>query len=264
MSTQAKTDRFPLSLFSERRMHIKVPEVTLMFWAIKILTTATGETSSDFLVKTLGPAIAIPLGGLALFLALRWQYGQDRYRPWPYWTAVLMVAVFGTMGADALHVGGGVPYWASTSFFAAFLAAVFIVWNRSENTLSIHSINNRRRESFYWLAVITTFALGTAAGDLTAKGLGLGYLASGFLFTGLIAIPAVGYLKLGMNSVLAFWSAYILTRPLGASFADWFAVSHHRGGLALGTGVVSLIMLALIALAVARLARTHVDVTPEQ
>lgn len=240
----------------ERTTLKKVPEVTALFWITKILTTAMGETTSDFLVHRLGPGVAVPLGGIALVAALVVQFRADRYVPWAYWLAVLMVAVFGTMAADVLHKGGGIPYLVSTAFFAVVLAGVFVVWNRSEGTLSIHSIVTPRREAFYWLTVITTFALGTAAGDLTATTFGLGYWASGVLFTVIIAVPAVGHWKFGMDEVLAFWFAYILTRPLGASFADWLAVSHARGGLAWGSGTVSLLLGGLIVGCVAVLTVT--------
>jgi uncharacterized membrane-anchored protein len=260
---QARSRFRELAEASSRKTHIKVPEVTALFWVTKVLTTAMGETTSDFLIHRLGPGVAIPLGGIALALSLVWQYKQDRYVPWVYWLAVLMVAVFGTMAADVLHVGGGIPYAVSTSFFAIVLAAVFIVWNRSEHTLSIHSINTPCRETFYWLTVITTFALGTATGDLTATTLGLGYWASGIVFAVVIAIPAVGYLRFGLNEIFSFWFAYILTRPVGASFADWLAVPHRRGGLAWGSGTTSSILAALIAGCVGFLAVTHEDVADE-
>ena len=240
----------------ERTTLKKVPEVTALFWITKILTTAMGETTSDFLVHRLGPGVAVPLGGIALVATLVVQFRVDRYVPWAYWLAVLMVAVFGTMAADVLHKGGGIPYLVSTAFFSVVLAGVFVVWNRSEGTLSIHSIVTPRREAFYWLTVITTFALGTAAGDLTATTFGLGYWASGVLFTVIIAVPAVGHWKFGMDEVLAFWFAYILTRPLGASFADWLAVSHARDGLAWGSGTVSLLLGVLIVGCVAVLTVT--------
>jgi uncharacterized membrane-anchored protein len=235
----------------DRRTLTKVPEITALFWITKVLTTAMGETTSDFLVHRLGPGVAIPLGGVALVAALTVQFRADRYVPWVYWLAVLMVAVFGTMAADVLHVGAGIPYLVSTTFFAVVLVGVFVVWNRSEGTLSIHSIVTPRREAFYWLTVITTFALGTATGDLTATTFGLGYWASGLVFAAIIAVPAIGHWKYGMNEVAAFWFAYILTRPLGASFADWLAVSHRRGGLAWGSGTVSLLLLAMIVVCVA-------------
>jgi uncharacterized membrane-anchored protein len=165
-----------------------------------------------------------------------------------------MVSVFGTMAADVLHVGLGIPYLVSTIFYAVVLAAVFLIWRRVEGTLSIHSIHTRRREAFYWLAVLATFALGTAAGDLTAVTFNLGYLGSGVLFAIAIAVPALAYWKLGLKAIPAFWGAYIITRPLGASFADWMAVSHARGGLDWGTGPVSMGWALAIAAFVAVLA----------
>jgi len=187
------------------------------------------------------------LGGVTFVVALYIQFSKDRYVPWAYWLAVAMVGVFCTMAADVLHVGLGVPYIASTVFYAVILAVVFRAWYLSEGTLSIHSIRTPRREMFYWAAVLATFALGTAAGDLTAVTFGLGFFASGLLFAAVIAVPALGYWRYGMNSILAFWFAYVVTRPLGASFADWLAVSPERGGLALGTGPVSFVLAAMIA-----------------
>src|SRR3954452_18287683 len=205
---------------SNRQTLSKVPEVTAYFWIVKALTTAMGESTSDFLVHTLVPEIAVVLGGIAFGIALYLQFTKDRYVPWAYWLGVAMVGVFGTMAADVLHVGLGVPYVASTVFYAVVLAVVFRVWFVSEGTLSIHSITTPRRELFYWAAVLATFALGTAAGDLTATTLHLGYLASGVLFAFVIAVPAVAHPKFGLNAVFAFWFAYVTTRPLGASFAD--------------------------------------------
>ncbi len=247
---------------TERR-HSKVPEVTAFFWIVKALTTGMGESTSDFLVHHLVPEIAVVLGGIAFVIALYIQFAKDRYVPWAYWLAVAMVGVFGTMCADVLHVGLGVPYIASTVFYAIVLAVVFWTWQRSEGTLSIHSIRTPRREVFYWAAVLATFALGTAAGDLTAVTFGLGFFASGLLFAAIIAVPAIGYRRFGMNSILAFWFAYVVTRPLGASFADWLAVSPERGGLGLGTGPVSFVLAAMIAGFVAYLTVSRKD-TPEQ
>ena len=231
----------------------KVPEVTALFWIIKVLTTGMGEAASDFLAHTLGPIPAVGLSGLGLVAALFFQFRVRRYVAGIYWTAVVMVSVFGTLAADAAHVGFGVPYWASTLGFFAALGVIFLVWQRSEGTLSVHSIFTRRRETFYWATVLCTFALGTAAGDWTAVTLGLGWLASGLLFAALIAVPAVLY-RFGLNAVLAFWWAYVLTRPLGASFADWVALPHSRGGLGAGTGVVTLAMSGVIVALVAFLA----------
>jgi uncharacterized membrane-anchored protein len=242
----------------------KVPVIIAFFWLTKVATTAMGETTSDALngLPT-GPALAIPLMLVGLVWALRRQFRTDRYEAWTYWTVVVMVAIFGTSAADALHVGLGVPYLVSTIFYAIVLAIVFSVWYRVEGTLSIHSIRTRRREAFYWATVLATFALGTACGDMTATTLHIGYLGSGFMFLGLILVPFVAHRYLGMNEVLAFWIAYVLTRPLGASFADWMAVEPHRGGLGLGAGGASLILAAVVLLCIRRLANTRIDVRVE-
>jgi uncharacterized membrane-anchored protein len=249
----------------DRRAHrfSKVPEVTAYFWIVKALTTAMGESTSDFLVHAMIPQLAVVLGGIAFSVALYLQFSKNRYVPWAYWLAVAMVGVFGTMCADVLHVGFGVPYIASTIFFAITLYMVFRTWYRSEGTLSIHSIRTPRREMFYWAAVLATFALGTAAGDLTAVTLGLGYFASALLFAAVIAIPALGYFRFGMNSILAFWFAYVVTRPLGASIADWLGKPSESGGVGLGTGPVSLVLAAAIAGFVAYLSATGKD-TPDE
>ena len=238
----------------------KVPEVTVYFWIIKVLTTGMGETASDWLAHLLGPVPAVGLGALALAAALAVQLTARRYVAWIYWTAVVMVSVFGTMAADILHVGLGVPYLISTPFFLLALGVVFAVWYGCEKTLSIHSIHTRRREVFYWATVLATFALGTAAGDLTATTLGLGYLGSGVMFAAVIAVPAVAHRWFGLAAIAAFWSAYIVTRPLGASFADWMAVSSDRGGLAWGLGPVTLYWTIAILAFVGYLAATRKDV----
>ncbi len=214
--------------------------MTLFFWVTKVLTTGMGETTSDFLATHLDQVVAVGLGGIAFVAALALQFSARRYTAWIYWTAVVMVSVFGTMAADVLHVGLGIPYAVSTAFYAVVLAAVLTAWYATERTLSIHSIRTRRREGFYWATVMATFALGTALGDWTATTLHLGYWASGVLFAVLIAVPVVAHRWFGMNPVPAFWFAYIVTRPLGASFADWMAVTRVRGGLGWGTGPVSL------------------------
>jgi uncharacterized membrane-anchored protein len=231
----------------------KVPEVTAVFWVVKVLTTGTGESTSDFLAQRLGPFPAVALAGVALVTALGAQFAVRRHIAWLYWTTVVMVSIFGTMAADVLHVGLGVPYTLSTAACAAALAVIFGVWYAVEGTLSIHSIRTVRREIFYWAAVITTFALGTATGDLTASTWHLGYLLSGYAFAVLIAIPAIAHRWTGLNAVFAFWSAYVVTRPVGASFADWGAVSTAHGGLGLGTGPVSLMLAVVIACLVAAL-----------
>ena len=224
----------------------KVPDLSVHFWVIKILSTAMGEALSDFLVHTIDPVIAVLIGAVGLTIALIIQFTSKSYKPWKYWLTVSMVAIFGTMAADVLHIGLGVPYLVSTIFFGIALAAVFVVWYKTEKSLSIHSIYTIRREIFYWLTVMTTFALGTATGDMTAHTLGLGFLASGILFTVLFAIPAILYFVFKLNEVVLFWIAYILTRPLGASFADWFGVPHDMGGLDFGRGWVSLVFIVMI------------------
>ena len=235
----------PLTPFLAARVLRKVPEITAVFWIIKLLTTAMGEASSDFLVFSINPYVAVVVGCLGLVVALTLQLRARRYVPSIYWLAVTMVAVFGTMAADVLHVVLGVPYLTSTACFALALALVFAVWYASERTLSIHHIDTRRRELFYWATVMATFALGTAAGDLTAATLRLGYLASAVLFAVLFAIPALAYWRLRLNPIVAFWFAYIVTRPLGASFADWFG-KPYLGGLGLGDAWVSLVLTLLI------------------
>jgi uncharacterized membrane-anchored protein len=243
-----------------RRAASKVPQITVFFWIIKVLTTAQGEAVSDFLALRYGPVIAVSLGATGLAIALALQFRARRYVAWIYWAAVVMVAVFGTMAADGLHVELGVPYDVSTPFFAISLAVIFAIWYATEKTLSIHSIDTPRREFFYWATVMATFALGTALGDLTATTLHWGYLTSGIVFTAVIAVPAIARWRPGMNSILAFWFAYIVTRPLGASFADYFGVPHRYGGLGMGRGLVGLILTFVIVGFVGYLAVTRRDV----
>jgi uncharacterized membrane-anchored protein len=242
----------------------KVPEITAMFWLVKLLTTGMGETASDFMNHKFGPGVAVPFMLVGLAIALKLQFKISRYDARYYWFVVAMVGVFGTSAADALHIGFGVPYAVSTLFCVIATTVVFGAWFASEGTLSIHSIYTRRREQFYWATVLATFALGTAAGDLTAMPLNLGYFWSGVMFAGLIAIPAVGYWKFGMNPIFAFWFAYILTRPLGASFADWVAVPAARGGLGVGAGTVTLAMIAIIVACVSYLWISRADVMEDE
>jgi uncharacterized membrane-anchored protein len=243
------------------RPALRVPEITAYFWIIKGLSTAMGESTSDYLVhSSLGPVPAVGLGFAGFVIALALQFTRHRYIAWSYWLAVVMVGVFGTMAADVLHVGFGVPYFASSVLYAAALAAVFVTWQRTEKTLSIHSIDTPRREAFYWAAVVATFALGTAVGDLTASTFQLGYFRSMVLFAGLICVPAIGYRWLNWNPVFAFWFAYVITRPLGASFADWLGKPASLSGLGLGNGRVALVLTAAIASLVAYLAVTRRDV----
>jgi uncharacterized membrane-anchored protein len=243
-----------------QRALTKVPEITAFFWVTKILTTAMGEATSDFMNSALGPAIAVPLMLIGLVVALKLQFNKPGYNAWNYWLVVVMVAVFGTSAADALHVGFGIPYTVSSSFYLVVLAAVFTAWYRSEKTLSIHSIYTRRREQYYWATVLATFALGTAAGDMTATSFHIGYLASGIMFASIIALPAVAHRWFGLNSILAFWFAYIITRPLGASFADWLDATRHLGGLNLGQGPVALAFAVVMVGFIAYLAATRIDV----
>ncbi len=238
----------------------KVPyRITALFWIIKILTTAMGEALADFVALRYNPVVAGVAGTAVFVIAMVLQFRARRYRVWIYWFAVAMVAVWGTLAADGMHIKLGVPYALSSAFFAVCLVVVFAAWYATERTLSIHSITTRRREAFYWATVLATFALGTAVGDLTATTLHLGFLTSALMFTALICLPALAYWKLGLNSVLAFWIAYVLTRPLGASYADWLGVPHRYGGVGLGRGLVALILSVVIVGLVAVLAVTRMD-----
>jgi len=239
---------------------LRVPEITVYFWVIKALSTAMGEATSDYLVHALNPVPAVALGFAGFVVALWLQLTRHRYVAWAYWLAVVGVGVFGTMAADVLHVGFGVPYAISSALYAVILAAVFLAWNAAEPTLSIHSIDRTRRELFYWAAVVATFAMGTAVGDLTATTFGLGYFASGLVFAAIIAVPAIGYFRFGWNPILSFWLAYVATRPLGASFADWMGKPQSVGGLGWGDGPVAIGLTIAIFCLVAFLAITHRDV----
>jgi uncharacterized membrane-anchored protein len=231
---------------------IKVPEVTAYFWVIKVLSTAMGEALSDFLDGGAGlwPVFGVLAALIVFVVALRLQLKETHYVTAKYWSAVAMVATFGTMAADAPHQAFQIPYYVSAVVWSLVLTAIFIRWYRTEGTLSIHSINSRRRERYYWSTVLATFALGTAVGDMTATNFRWGFLTSGIVFAAIILIPAFAYWRLKLHSVFAFWFAYIITRPLGASFADWMDVRRPRG-LGWGTGPVSLtlavIMIAVIA-----------------
>jgi uncharacterized membrane-anchored protein len=242
-----------------REASTKVPEITAIFWVLKLLTTGMGEAMSDFLGEQSVP-IAGAIGVFGLGLALWLQLRQREYRAPVYWFAVMMVAIFGTMAADGIHDGASIPYAVTTPLFGVVVAAVFSLWYRSEGTLSIHSITTRRREGCYWAAVLATFALGTAAGDLTATPLNLGFFPSALLFIGIIAIPAVGWWRLGLNPIVAFWFAYIVTRPIGASFADWLSKSPSITGLGLGDGTVSGLALVVFIALVAYVSVTKLDV----
>jgi uncharacterized membrane-anchored protein len=229
-----------------RTRDVKVPEVTIYFWVVKLLTTAMGEAVSDFLVNDWNKYLGVLLGFIVFAVAISFQFRSKTYSTWRYWIAVSMVAVFGTQCADVLHVVLGVPYIASFTLYAVLLAATFITWYRSERTLDIHTINTSRREVFYWLTVIFTFAMGTAVGDLTATTFHLGYLASALMFLAAIGIPLAAW-RLGANPVAAFWVAYVLTRPIGASFADYFGMPKDISGMGLGHAPVSAVLIVVVA-----------------
>lgn len=238
----------------------KVPEITAWFWIAKVASTGMGEATSDWLYARYGTLPTAAVGAILLVGALALQFRSRQYNTWIYWLAVVAVSVTGTMAADGLHVKIGLKYTDTTILFAVILAAIFIVWYRTEGTLSIHSITSFRREAFYWATVLATFALGTALGDLTAYTMKIGFFSSALVFLVLITIPAVAYRWFGMNSVLAFWFAYTITRPLGASIADWLGVPARVGGLDWGRGNVALILSIPILIAVVYMAVTHVDV----
>jgi uncharacterized membrane-anchored protein len=237
----------------------KVPEITLAFWVIKLLTTAGGEATSDYLAlgsHVTGAAVETGL----LVIGLIWQFRVRRYTAAAYWFLAYAIAIFGTGVSDTLHLVVGIPYAGTTLLWAIVLAGIFTVWYRSERTLSIHSILTRRREGFYWATVFATFALGTALGDFTATTLGLGYLSSVVLFFVIIMIPAIAWRGFGLNAVIAFWSAYVVTRPLGASVADYVSKSPSISGVGFGDGRTALIATLAVAIGVAYLAITRTDI----
>jgi uncharacterized membrane-anchored protein len=237
----------------------KVPEIIFVFWVVKILTTAGGEVTSDYL-KTYGN-----FGGggteVALFvIALILQFATRRYRAFAYWFLAYAIAIGGTGISDFLHLDVHIPYLGTTILWAAILAAVFWTWQRNEGTLSIHSITTQRREAFYWATVFATFALGTALGDFTAVSLGMGYLASGIFFFAVILLPALAWWRFGLNSVAAFWMAYVVTRPLGASFADWISKPSSTTGIGFGNGPTAVVFAAATFLLVSYLAIARPDI----
>ena len=240
----------PVTAPTTRTMLNKVPLVTLYFWLIKIMATTVGETAADFLNThlKLGLSNTSLLMGALLIAALVLQFRKDRYVPWIYWVAVVLISVVGTLITDNLSDHFGIPLHTTTTAFAALLAATFAVWYAVERTLAIHTIFTARREWFYWATILFTFALGTAAGDLLAEQLKLGYLHSAMVFGAGIVITYAAYRLLNLNAVAAFWVAYILTRPFGASFGDLLSQPHSNGGLALGTVGTSAIFLSVILL----------------
>jgi uncharacterized membrane-anchored protein len=241
---------------------VKVPQITFLFWVVKLLTTCGGEAVSDYLALGNRQVGAVVETGL-LVIALVWQFRTRRYVAAAYWSLAYAIAIFGTGVSDALHLFVGIPYAGTTLLWAVVLALVFWLWYRSEGTLSIHSIVTRRREAYYWAVVFATFALGTALGDFTASVLGLGYLASAIMFFFIILIPAVAWWRFGLNPVAAFWFAYVVTRPLGASFADYFGRARELSGLGLGSGRVAVIVTIAVAILVGYLAVTRRDIQPE-
>lgn len=239
----------------------KVPMVTAFFWIIKILCTTVGETAADYLNDTMGFGLSgtTVIMSALLLVALGVQFRMKQYIPTVYWTCVVLISVVGTLITDNLTDHLGISLVVSTGVFAIMLVAVMAVWLAVEGTISIHSITTTRREFFYWLTVLFTFALGTAAGDLVAERWNLGYLNSLVLFGGLIAVIAVAHLRLGLNATVAFWMAYILTRPLGASLGDYLSQAREDGGLGLGTTVTSLLFLGAIGVLVIYLSATRQD-----
>jgi uncharacterized membrane-anchored protein len=239
----------------------KVPEVIFLFWVVKILTTAGGEATSDYL-KTWGN---IGGGGTELILfgvALILQFGTRRYRAFAYWFLAYSIAIFGTGVADFLHLDVGIPYAGTTLLWALVLLAIFGIWQHQEGTLSIHSVTTQRREAFYWATVFATFALGTALGDFTATSLGLGYLASGIFFGVVILIPALAWWRMGLNSIAAFWMAYVVTRPLGASFADYISKPPSLSGIGFGDGPTAVVFTMAVFIFVSYLAVARPDIQP--
>ena len=236
-----------------RRMLNKVPEVTLFFWVIKILCTTVGETAADYLIENLHWGLThttYVMGGF-LLVALAFQFRARKYVPALYWIAVVLLSIVGTLITDNLTDHFKVPLMTTTIVFALALTATFAAWQAKEKTLSIHSITTSRREAFYWLAILFTFALGTAAGDLVGEKFGLGYLVSLLLFAGTIAAIIVAHFGFKMNAILSFWLAYILTRPLGASIGDYLSQPHSAGGLGLGTiGTSALFLVAILGLVI--------------
>ncbi|MFZ5710833.1 MAG: hypothetical protein ACOY4T_14330 [Pseudomonadota bacterium] len=226
----------------------RVPEVTLDFWLIKLMAVTMGETAADFLAVNLGLGLTATTALMSVVLVgvMTLQLATKRYVPWAYWLAVVMISIVGTLITDNLVDTFGVSLVTTTVVFSLALPVTFAIWYASERTLSIHSIFTDRREAFYWLAILLTFALGTAVGDLISEFFGLGYTATGILFGLIIASLALGYLQLGLDPILGFWLAYILTRPLGASFGDLMSQPPEYGGMGLGTIVTSAGFLAVI------------------
>ena len=248
-----------ISTVASTPIYNRVPRVTPEFWLIKLMAVTMGETAADYLSVQMGLGLTATslLIGAVLIAALVWQFRQKRYIPAPYWLAVVLISIVGTLITDNLVDNFHVPLQVTTAVFAVALAVTFTLWFRSEKTLSIHSIYTTRREAFYWLAILFTFALGTAAGDLVAEQFALGYLATGILFGMIIVSLTIGYFFLGLDGILAFWLVYILTRPLGASFGDLLSQPTQYGGVGLGTIMTSAVFLAVIVAVVVFLSLRH-------
>ena len=227
----------------------RVPPVTVDFWLIKLMAVTMGETAADYLAVNMGLGLTVTslIMGAILAGAIALQFLQKRYVPWVYWTAVVLISIVGTLITDNLTDNFGVPLETSTVAFSIALIVTFIAWKGLEGTLSIHSISTDRRETFYWLAILFTFALGTAVGDLVSEVFGFGYVTTGLLFASVIGIIAFAYYVMKVDGILAFWLAYIFTRPLGASLGDYLSQPVEYGGLGLGTIYTSLLFLAFIA-----------------
>ncbi|MBM7046690.1 MULTISPECIES: hypothetical protein [Rhizobium] len=253
-------------LASPERPLNRVPRVTIDFWLIKLLAVTMGETAADYLTVNMGLGLAVTslIMAAVLVASLALQFQQERYVPWVYWIAVVLISVVGTLVTDNLSDNLGVPLEASTIGFSIALAATFFVWWKVEGTLSIHSIYTARREEFYWLTILLTFALGTAVGDLIAEVFGFGYVMTGLIFAGVIAAIAVAYFGFKLNAILGFWLAYIFTRPLGASLGDYLSQPAEYGGLGFGTVYTSvLFLIAIVATVIYMMASYEPEVSAE-
>lgn len=266
MTTEPTASREQTYVDTFAHLMNKVPEVTLYFWLIKILCTTVGETFADYLNETLGFGLTNTtiVMGLAFLVALGLQFRAQRYVPWIYWLTVVLISVFGTLITDNLTDGHGVPTTVTTPIFAVLLAIAFASWWLVERTLSIHTIRTPRREAFYWLAILFTFALGTAGGDMLSEQLGFGYLTAVLIFAAAIVAVVVARYGFRMGAVLSFWLAYILTRPLGASIGDYMSQARKDGALGLGTTATSVIFLSAILALVVFLTVTRRDVTEDE
>jgi uncharacterized membrane-anchored protein len=247
-----------LRVFNQQPLAAKVPEVTALFWVIKISTTAAGEAISDMFVsnKKLGVVVEVSMFCVALLL----QFAVRRYSAITYWFLALAIATAGTGVADTMHLVFGLPYAVTSLFWLLALGAIFYLWNRSEHTLDIHSITTNRREKYYWAVVFATFCLGTAVGDFAASTLGLGYLGSAVLFGGVILIPWAGWRFLKWNAIFSFWFAYVITRPVGASLADYFSKGHSLSGANFGDWQTALVMTSVVVILVAYTASARYDI----